>query len=216
MSVAAKICGLSTAETVAAAVAGGARFVGFVFYPASPRNVTPAQAGALARGVPPGVTRVGVLVDPGDDLLAAVLAAAPLDLLQLHGRETPERLAAIRRRFGKSLMKAIPVAAAEDLGAAEAYLDTADWLMFDAKPPRGKSDAMPGGNGLAMDWALLGGRRWPVPWMLSGGLTPENIAEAVHISGAPALDVSSGVERAPGIKDPAKIASFLARAGDIP
>lgn len=207
MTVAAKICGLSTSETVAAAIAGGARFVGFVFFPPSPRNITPAQAAPLVRGVPAGVTRVGVFVDPDDDLLKRVLAAAPLDLLQLHGEETPERVAQIKQRFGKKTMKAIKIAGDDDLAVAPHYYKVADWLMFDARPP--KTATRPGGNALAFDWELLSARRWPPPWMLSGGLTPANVAEAVRIARATAVDVSSGVESAPGVKDVAKIRAFL-------
>ena len=207
MSVAAKICGLSTPETVAAAIAGGARFVGFVFFPPSPRNLSPAQAGPLVRTVPAGVTRVGVFVDPDDDLLKRVLAAAALDIIQLHGDETPERVAQIKQRFGKKTMKAIKVAGDDDLAATPRYYKVADWLMFDARPP--KEATRPGGNALAFDWELLSTRRWPLPWMLSGGLTPENVAEAVRIAHATAVDVSSGVESAPGVKDVAKIRAFL-------
>ncbi|MDE1968034.1 MAG: phosphoribosylanthranilate isomerase [Alphaproteobacteria bacterium] len=208
MSVASKICGLSTPDTVAAAVAGGARFVGFVFFPPSPRNLSPAQVAPLIRGVPAGVTRVGVFVDPDDDLLKRVLAAAPLDLVQLHGDETPERVAQIKQRFGKKTMKAIKVAGESDLDAAPRYYGVADWLMFDARPP--KAATRPGGNALAFDWELVRARQWPLPWMLSGGLTPANVAEAVRIARATVVDVSSGVESAPGVKDVAKIGAFLA------
>lgn len=207
MNIAAKICGLSTLETVAAAIAGGARFVGFVFFPLSPRDLSPAQAGPLIRAVPAGVTRVGVFVDPDDDLLKRVLAAAPLDLIQLHGDETPERVAQIKQRFGKKTMKAIKVASDDDLDAAPRYYKVADWLMFDARPP--KTATRPGGNALAFDWELLSARQWPLPWMLSGGLTPENVAEAAHIAHATSVDVSSGVESAPGVKDVSKIRAFL-------
>ena len=208
MSVASKICGLSTPDTVAAAIAGGARFVGFVFFPPSPRNLSPAQVAPLIRGVPAGVTRVGVFVVPDDDLLKRVLAAAPLDLVQLHGDETPERVAQIKQRFGKKTMKAIKVAGESDLDAAPRYYGVADWLMFDARPP--KAATRPGGNALAFDWELLRARQWPLPWMLSGGLTPANVAEAVRIARAAVVDVSSGVESAPGVKDVAKIGAFLA------
>jgi len=213
MSVAAKICGLSTAEAVAAAVRHGARFVGFVFYPPSRRNVTPALAGALAALVPPDITKVGLFVDADDETLEAALEKAPLDLLQFHGRESPERVLWAKRRFGMAVMKAIPVAAASDLALAERYYGVADRLIFDAKPP--KDATVPGGNGLVFDWELLGGRRWPVPWMLSGGLTPDNLATAVRTTHAVAVDVSSGVESAPGVKDPEKIAAFLARAREL-
>jgi phosphoribosylanthranilate isomerase len=183
-----------------------------VFYPPSPRHLSIEGAAALAASVPPGITRVGVMVDPEDEFLARLLAKAPLDLLQLHGTETPARVQAIKDRYRVKVMKAIPVAGESDLDAAKAYLGVADWLMFDAKPPKDKTDAMPGGNALAFDWRLLRVRRWPLPWMLSGGLDPDNLAEAATISGATSLDVSSGVESAPGIKDPAKIRLFLARA----
>lgn len=215
MNVAAKICGLTSAEAVAAAVAGGARFAGFVFYPPSPRSLGIAQAAALVAGVAPGITRVGVFVDPDDALLDDVLAKMPLDLLQLHGSETPERLAAIRRRSGIKLMKAIKVASEIDLQAAKPFLGVADWLMFDAKPPQDMANALPGGNALVFDWELLRAKSWPLPWMLSGGLTVDNLAQAVAISRAPSVDVSSGVERKPGEKDPAKIRAFLARAAAL-
>jgi phosphoribosylanthranilate isomerase len=212
MSVAVKICGLTTAEAVQAAVDGGARFAGFVFYPPSPRSLGIAQAAALVSGVAPGITRVGVFVDPDDATLDAVLAKVPLDLLQFHGGETPERLIAIRRRFGKKMMKAIKVAAESDLLPAKGFYDVVDWLMFDAKPPIEMTTALPGGNALAFDWELLQPRHWPLPWMLSGGLNVENLAQAVTIARAEFVDVSSGVERHPGEKDPAKIRAFLARA----
>jgi phosphoribosylanthranilate isomerase len=215
MSVAVKICGLSTAEAVAAAVAGGARFVGFVFYPPSPRHLAIETAAALARAVPPGIGKVAVLVDPTDAFLAQLMTKVPLDLLQLHGKESPARVAQIKDRCRISVMKAIPVAAAADLDAATPYLGVADWLMFDANPPKDKTDAMPGGNALAFDWELLRARRWPLPWMLSGGLDPDNLIAAATISRAEVLDVSSGVEAAPGIKDPVKIRNFLAKAGEL-
>lgn len=212
MSVAVKICGLTSHDAVAAAVAGGARFTGFVFYPPSPRDLTPEQAAGLVAGVAPGITRVGVFVDPDDATLAKVLEKVPLDLLQFHGAETPARLAAVKDRFRLKVMKAIKVAAEIDLQGAKEFLGVADWLMFDAKPPKDFQNALPGGNALAFDWELLRQKQWPLPWMLSGGLTPENLAEAATISRAEVLDVSSGVERRPGEKDPAKIRAFLARA----
>lgn len=212
MSVAVKICGLTSREAVSAAVAGGARFAGFVFYPPSPRDVTPQEAAKLVSGVAPGITRVGVFVDPDDAMLDRVLSQVPLDLLQLHGNETPERLGTIKDRYGLKLMKAIKVAAEIDLQAAKAYFGVADWLMFDAKAPKDRPGSLPGGNALAFDWELLRQKRWPLPWMLSGGLTVENLAEASRISRAEVLDVSSGVECRPGEKDPDKIRAFLARA----
>jgi phosphoribosylanthranilate isomerase len=212
MTVAVKICGLTSEAAVQAAVAGGARFTGFVFYPPSPRSLGIAHAAALVAGVPSRITRVGVVVDPEDTLLENILAKMPLDMLQFHGSESAERLAAVKRRFGVKVMKAIKVASALDLQAAKDFLGIADWLMFDAKPPKDMTDALPGGNALAFDWELLRAMSWPLPWMLSGGLNVDNLAQAVTISRAEFVDVSSGVERKPGEKDPAKIRAFLARA----
>jgi phosphoribosylanthranilate isomerase len=208
MSIAAKICGLSSEEAVAAAVEGGAAYLGFVFYPPSPRSVTAARAAELCAAVPSGVQRVGLFVDADDDAIRAVLDMAPIDILQFHGHETPDRVADAKVRFHRPVMKAIAVAAAEDALAARRYEDDADLLLFDAKPPR-RVDALPGGNGLAFDWRLIAGHKWRRPWMLSGGLTAELLPEAVRISGATAVDVSSGVERRPGGKDPDKIREFL-------
>lgn len=204
----AKICGLSTREAVAASVAGGAAFVGFVFYPPSPRNVAPERVAALCEAVPQGITRVGLFVDAADDLIAHTIAVAPLDMLQFHGRESPERVRAAKLRFGRPIMKALPIAEAADVAGAAPYLGAADMLLFDARPPR-RAGALPGGNGLAFDWRLLADRSWPIPWMLSGGLSAATIGEAVSLTGASILDVSSGVETAPGMKDPSKIAEFL-------
>jgi phosphoribosylanthranilate isomerase len=211
MSVAAKICGLSTETAVAAAVAGGAAYLGFNFYPPSPRALTAEMAARLCAAMPPGIGRVGVFVDAEDDAIAAVLAAGAIDLIQFHGRESPERVVDAKARFRRPVMKAIAIAGPEDVLAAARYEEVADLLLFDAKPPR-RPDALPGGNGLAFDWALIAGRSWRRPWMLSGGLTPELLPEAVRISGAAAVDVSSGVESRPGVKDLDKIHDFLAVA----
>jgi len=211
MSVAAKICGLSTEAAVTAAVAGRAAYLGFVFYPPSPRAVTAERAARVCAGVPEGIARVGLFVDADDDTIAAVLAAAPIDLLQFHGGESPERVADAKTRFGRPVMKAAAIAGPEDVLAAARYEEVADLLLFDAKPPH-RPDALPGGNGLAFDWALIAGRSWRRPWMLSGGLTVELLPEAVRISGAAAVDVSSGVESRPGEKDLDRIAAFLAAA----
>lgn len=211
MPVAVKICGLNDEAGVAAAVEGGARFVGFVFYSPSPRNVAADRAKSLMTALPAGVTKVGLFVDADDAAIAAALAA-PLDLLQFHGAETPERVADVKRRFARPVMKAISIAAAADVAVADRYRGIADWLLFDAKPPRGMTGALPGGNGLVFDWQLLGARNWSVPWMLSGGLNAENLAEAVATTHATAVDVSSGVETRPGVKDTAKIAAFLKMA----
>jgi len=216
MSVDAKICGLSTAAAVDAAVTGGARFVGFVFYPPSPRNVTPEQAAALASPVPSRITRTGLFVDASDAIIEGVLARVPLDLLQFHGKESPRRVAEVKSRFHKPVMKAIPIAGPEDPDAALPYLEVADWLLFDAMPPRTEAGALPGGNGLAFDWQLLGGRSWSRPWMLSGGLTAKNLAEAVATTHARVVDVSSGVETRQGVKDLGRIAEFLAAARELP
>lgn len=215
MTVQVKICGVNAAEAMRAAVDGGAAFVGLVFYPPSPRSVTPAEAAALAALAPPGVIRVGLVVDATDAALDEILAAVPLDLLQLHGAEPPERVRAIRERTGVKVMKAIKVAGSEDVDGADAFLGAADRLLFDAKAPADMQGALPGGNALAFDWALLGARDWACPWMLSGGLDAANLAEAVRISGARAVDVSSGIESAPGRKDVRKIAAFLKAARDL-
>jgi phosphoribosylanthranilate isomerase len=211
MSVAAKICGLSTDAAVTAAVAGGAAYLGFNFYPPSPRAVTADKAARLCASVPPGIARVGLFVDADDDTIEAVLAQASLDVLQLHGHESPDRVADVKRRFARPVMKAIAIAAPEDVLGAARYEELADSLLFDAKPPR-RRDALPGGNGLAFDWKLIAGRSWRCEWMLSGGLTAEILAEAVRISGARAVDVSSGVESRRGEKDLDKIGAFLAAA----
>jgi phosphoribosylanthranilate isomerase len=208
MTISAKICGLSSEEGVAAAIEGGAAYLGFVFYPPSPRAVIPARARELCAAVPDGVLRVGLFVDADDTALAAALDAVALDILQFHGQESPSRVAEAKARFGRPVMKVISVAAEKDVEAAAGYEEVADLLLFDAKPPR-RADALPGGNGLAFDWRLIAGRKWRLPWMLSGGLTAELLPEAVAVSGATAVDVSSGVERRPGDKDPEKIRAFL-------
>lgn len=214
MTIAAKICGLSSEDAVAAAVEGGAAWLGFVFYPLSPRAVSPARAAALCAAVPSGVQRVGLFVDAADDAIRAVLDLAPIDILQFHGHESVDRVADAKVRFHRPVMKAIAVAARQDVLAAARYEEVADLLLFDAKPPR-RVDALPGGNGLAFDWHLIAGRKWRRPWMLSGGLTAALLPEAVRVSGAGAVDVSSGVERRPGDKDPARIREFLAVARSL-
>ncbi|AXI45483.1 phosphoribosylanthranilate isomerase [Sulfitobacter sp. SK012] len=202
-----KICGLRDTASVDAAVAAGARYVGFVFFPKSPRNIDLSVAKTLAASAPAGVCKVALTVDADDDMLDALTAAVPLDMLQLHGHESPERVADVKRRYGLPVMKAIGVADAVDLAQIDAFSQVADQLLIDAKPPKGAD--LPGGNGLAFDWRLIAGRRWPVPWMLAGGLTPQNVAQAVNLTGARQVDVSSGVESAPGVKDAEKIALFL-------
>ena len=206
-----KICGLSTAETVAAAADAGAAYVGFVFFEKSPRNVTITQAAALAVDVPPGVAKVALTVNASDALLARITDGVALDMLQLHGSESPERVEEVKRRFGLPVMKALGVADESDLKALEVYGSVADQLLVDAKPPR--DAVLPGGNGLSFDWALLAGHPLTCPWMLAGGLTPENVAQAVALTGARQVDVSSGVESAPGVKDIAAIRAFIEAAG---
>ncbi len=202
-----KICGLRDKAGLRAAVDGGAAYVGFVFYPRSPRHVGTDLAAGLAGEVPAGLCKVALTVDASDDDLVAILDRVPIDMLQLHGRETPQRVAELRGRFGLPVMKAVGLRDAGDLDALGAYAGVADQLLVDARPPAGQ--ALPGGNGVAFDWKLIAGRRWAVPWMLAGGLTPDNVAEAVRLTGARQVDVSSGVESAPGVKDPAAIARFL-------
>jgi phosphoribosylanthranilate isomerase len=205
-----KICGVNDAAGFDAAVAAGADLLGFVFYPPSPRAVTPAQAAALSVRASGGPLRVGLFVDPEDALIESVLAALPLDLIQLHGEETPARAAAIRARFGRPVMKALGVAEPADLARLTDYAPAVDRFLLDAKPPPGAS--LPGGNAARFDWSLLAGQAIPRPWLLAGGLTPENLAEAVRQTGAPGVDVSSGVEKARGVKDPDKVAAFVAAA----
>nr|WP_213396427.1 phosphoribosylanthranilate isomerase [Yoonia sp.] len=203
-----KICGLRDAAMLDAAVQAGAAYVGLVFFEKSPRNVTLAQAAALAAMVPAGVAKVALVVDADDAQLDALLAQVPVDILQLHGAETPARVTAVKARYGLPVMKAVGVAGPDDLAALDIYAQVADQLLVDAKPPKGAD--LPGGNGLSFDWRLIAGRRWPVPWMLAGGLTPANVAQAVALTGAGQVDVSSGVESAPGVKDAALIAAFCA------
>jgi len=203
----AKICGLTTPEAVDAALAGGAAYVGFVFFPKSPRNLDPADAARLAAPARSRAKVAAVVVDPDDALLDRIVQALQPDLIQLHGRETPERTAQIRARTGAATAKAVPVATAEDLAAAAAYEPVADYLMLDAKAPAGAD--LPGGNGAAFDWSLPAGRSFLRPWFLAGGLDPTNVTEALRLSGAPLVDVSSGVERSPGYKDPRLISAFL-------
>jgi len=214
MSIVAKICGLNSEEAVAAAVEGGAAYLGYMFYPPSPRAIDPARAAALCAEVPDGIKRVGIFVDADDMAIRAVLEQAPIDILQFHGQESRERVVEAKRRFNRPVIKAVAIAGPEDVLKAAEYEDDADMLLFDAKPPR-RADALPGGNGLAFDWRLIAGHRWPRPWMLSGGLTAALLPEAVSASGATAVDVSSGVERRPGDKDPTKIREFLAVARSI-
>ncbi|MEN3976496.1 phosphoribosylanthranilate isomerase [Emcibacter sp. SYSU 3D8] len=212
MTVDVKICGLSTADGLRAAIDAGAGYVGFVFYPRSPRAVSAQEAGALALIVPQGVRKVGLFVDPTDEALAEVLRAVPLDIIQLQGAETPDRVAEIRASTGKPVFKAVAIAGPDDVARAHSYEDTADFLLFDAKPPKAMPLALPGGNGLSFDWKLIAGETWKRGWILAGGLTADNVADAVEQSGARFVDVSSGVEDRPGVKNPAKIEAFIKAA----
>jgi phosphoribosylanthranilate isomerase len=212
MPVQVKICGLDREEAVDAAVEGGAAYTGFVFYPPSPRNLTPVRAAVLTSRVPTSVVKVGLFVDPSDADLDAALSLNPLDMIQLHGGETPLRVAQVKRRTGRAVMKAIKIAKAGDIDTARLYYDVADRILFDALAPASLANALPGGNALSFDWTLLNGLSVPLPWMLAGGLTADNLAEAVRLTKACALDVSSGVEERPGVKSLEKIAAFLAAA----
>jgi len=206
-----KICGLRSADDISAAAAAGAAYVGFVFFPKSPRHVEIAQAAELAGLVPVGLCKVALTVNAINDELDAITAAVPLDMLQLHGKESPERVAEVKARYGLPVMKAIGVADVSDLPQIDLYSAVADQLLIDAKPPR--DAALPGGNGLSFDWRLLAGRKyWQRPWMLAGGLTPDNVAEAIRMTGASQVDVSSGVEEGPGQKSPDLIRAFVAAA----
>lgn len=205
-----KICGLNSTIAVEAAAAAGAAFAGFVFFKKSPRNLDLAQAAALTALVPAGLAKVALTVDASDALLADILNAAAFDMLQLHGSETPERVSAVKEKFGLPVMKAISVATEADLSLISEFSRVADQLLIDARP--GSGAGLPGGNGVAFDWKLIAGRRWSVPWMLAGGLTALNVREAARLTGASQVDVSSGVESAPGVKDPARIRAFIAAA----
>lgn len=202
-----KICGLSTPETVQAALDGGAAFLGFNFFPASPRYVTPDAAARLAPPARGKATIVAVTVDPDDDLVDRLMATLTPDLIQLHGKESPSRVRQVAARAGVGVIKALPVSESADLDAARAFDGVVEHLMFDAKPP--PDAAMPGGLGSTFDWTILAGRRFARPYLLAGGLDPWNVGEALRQSGAPFADVSSGVERGPGIKDPGLISAFL-------
>ena len=205
-----KICGLRTPQQVEEAAAAGAGYVGFVFFEKSPRNLTPEAAREAAWAAPIGVAKVALTVNATDAELGAILDTVPIDMLQLHGAESPERVAELRARFGLPVMKAVGVAEAADLDRVAEYEAVADQILIDAKAPKGA--VLPGGNGVVFDWRLIANREGKKPWMLAGGLTPDNVAEAVRLTGAQQVDVSSGVESAPGVKDPALVRAFIAAA----
>ncbi len=207
----AKICGLTTPEAIEAAAKAGAAYIGFVFFPKSPRNISLAEAEVLALSVPPGIVKVALTVN-ADDALIDDIAALPIDMFQLHGSESPTRVAEVKARTGLPVMKAIGVADASDLERIADYEGVADQILVDAKPPKGGE--VPGGNGLAFDWRLIEGRDWAGPWMLAGGLDPSNVSAAVRLTGAAQIDVSSGVESTPGIKDIERIRAFMKAALD--
>ena len=205
-----KICGLKTPADVAAVAASGAAYAGFVFFAKSPRNLTIPAARELALAAPVGLAKVALVVDADDAFLDAITEAMPLDMLQLHGHESPDRVAEVRARYGLPVMKAVGVADEGDLAAVFDYSLVADQILVDAKPP--KNADLPGGNGLSFDWRLVAQRRWLRPWMLAGGLTPDNVAEAIRLTNARQVDVSSGGESAPGVKDAGRISAFVKAA----
>lgn len=208
-----KICGLTEPEAIDASVSAGARYLGFNFFAKSPRFVTPARAGALAQQVPLGVCKVALVVNADDTFLDEINAQMPVDMIQLHGAETPERVAEVKARYGLPVMKAVGIASAQDLPQLDAFGAVADQLLVDTKAP--KNAVLPGGNGVAFDWSLVSGRRWPVPWMLAGGLNAQTVAQAVKQTGARQVDLSSAVESAPGVKDPGLIREFMAAVAAI-
>lgn len=202
-----KICGLTTLGTLSAAVASGASYVGFVFFEKSPRHLTIKQASIMAESVPTGICKTALVVDPTDQELDTLLGAVPIDMIQLHGHETVERVSEVKQRFGLPVMKAVGISDETDLNQLNEYSRVSDQILVDAKPP--KDANIPGGNGLAFDWRLIAGRRWPTPWMLAGGLTNKNVAEAARLTGARQFDVSSGVETLTGVKDIQLISDFI-------
>ncbi|WP_417838673.1 phosphoribosylanthranilate isomerase [Tritonibacter scottomollicae] len=209
-----KICGMKTPEDIAAAAEAGAAYVGLNFFAKSARSVSIAQAAVLASGAPVGLAKVGLVVNPTDAELDAITGAVPLDMIQLHGAESPERVAEVKARYGLPVMKVIGVAEAADLGPIDIYSQVADQIMIDAKAPKGA--VLPGGNGVAFDWQLLAGKKyWQAPWMLAGGLTPDNVAEAIHKTGTRQVDVASGVESAPAQKDPQLMQAFVTATRDL-
>ncbi|AHD10743.1 N-(5'-phosphoribosyl)anthranilate isomerase TrpF [Phaeobacter gallaeciensis] len=212
MDIRVKICGLKTPQDIVAAAEAGAAYIGFNFFAKSPRSVTPQGAAALAVEAPVGLCKVALVVNPDDAILDEITSAVPLDMIQLHGQETPERVAEVKARYGLPVMKVLGVSTLEDIQRIEGYETVADQILVDAKAPKGA--VLPGGNGVTFDWGLLARKKyWRAPWMLAGGLTPENVAEAIRVTGARQVDVASGAESAPGEKDPARIRAFCEAAG---
>lgn len=207
-----KICGLNDEASVRATIVSQADYAGFVYYPASKRHLPLERAAQLKQLLPPSIKSVSVVVDPDDTALKEIAAILKPDFLQLHGKETPDRLREIQKLLpGSMLIKALPVQSSDDVAQANRYMDVAGMLLFDARPPE-LPNMLPGGNGLSFDWALLKNRDFGKPWMLSGGLNADNVREAIGLSGAEIVDVSSSVERAPGVKDAALIESFVKAA----
>ncbi|PKR58637.1 phosphoribosylanthranilate isomerase [Thalassospira lohafexi] len=208
MSCMVKICGINSEDALIAAMSAGADALGYVFFPPSPRHISLKGATTLTKQVPNSILKVGLFVEAGDEALQTAIEAGNLDVIQLHGKESPERVTEVKQRFGLKVMKAISVSTADDIDKAQSDYDgIADFLLFDAKPP--KDSVLPGGNAVSFDWTLLTGRHFKSDWMLAGGLNPDNVAEAIKISGAPWADVSSGVEKIKGVKDARKIADFI-------
>jgi phosphoribosylanthranilate isomerase len=205
-----KICGLTSETSIKHAITAGADYIGFVFYSKSPRYVTFIQAADLASLIPESVIKVALVVDPNNTLLSDMVKHVPIDMIQLQGRESPQRVREIKELTGLPVMKAVGVSEPADLEIIDSYATVADQLLIDAKPPKGS--ILPGGNGLAFDWKLMSGKTWDVPWMLAGGLNAENVVEAIRMTGTAQIDVSSGVEKAPGDKDPDKVTLFIQKA----
>jgi phosphoribosylanthranilate isomerase len=205
-----KICGLTSENSIKHAVTAGADYIGFVFFSKSPRYVTFSQAADLASLIPESVIKVALVVDPNNTLLSDMVKHVPIDMIQLQGRESPQRVREIKELTGLPVMKAVGVSEEADLEIIDSYATVADQLLIDAKPAKGS--ILPGGNGLAFDWKLMSGKTWDVPWMLAGGLNAENVVEAIQITGAAQIDVSSGVEKTPGDKDPDKVTLFIQKA----
>ena len=205
-----KICGLTSPEAIKGAAQAGATYGGLVFYEKSPRHLSLAKAREVALAAPPGFAKVALVVNPQDAFLEEMLSQVPIDILQLHGAEQPQRVQQIKQSTGLPIMKALGIATAQDLHEIDRYAEICDQLLIDAKPAPGAK--LPGGNGLAFDWQLLENHTWKIPWMLAGGLTPDNVAQAIRVTRARQIDVSSGVESAPGLKDIDKMRNFVAQA----